>query len=342
MKRIFIFTLMLLASAISFAQTSDSPENEMHDLQKISSHIYNEYHHLLQHVVDSVLFHANLDSLNCLVFDEVVIRADGTTEHTVKAKSDNEKVNAKIEKSLKERNLPPIYIFDEAARKETYIDVSASYIIVCNAIREWDEYTLTMKDGAREWEEGIDEDMLKSLKRFARIAFYGGDVGNFRLRLCRFMVNSQLRMYDMVEVYRIRKKKDEFMICYDGSLLSGYDLYATPVEKESEKEFPENHVRPSFMGGDANKFSMWVNRELVYPQYAKNQGIMGQVLLEFTVNKEGSVGKVLVKESVHPLLDRESYRVVSSSPDWKPGTIDGEAVNVSYTFPTIYQLRLFQ
>ena len=39
------------------------------------------------------------------------------------------------------------------------------------------------------------------------------------------------------------------------------------------------------------------------------------------------------------LLDAEALRVVSASPKWEPGVQNGEPVNVTYTFPVIFQLR---
>ena len=55
--------------------------------------------------------------------------------------------------------------------------------------------------------------------------------------------------------------------------------------------------------------------------------------------REIEVQDVKVLRGVHPDLDAEALRVVSSSPDWTPGYVKGEPVKVSYTFPVIFQLR---
>ena len=65
----------------------------------------------------------------------------------------------------------------------------------------------------------------------------------------------------------------------------------------------------------------------------------GRVMLQFTVFKDGSVGNVKVLRSVDPSLDKEALRVVSSSPKWEPGRQRDRAVNVTYQFPVIFQLR---
>lgn len=111
----------------------------------------------------------------------------------------------------------------------------------------------------------------------------------------------------------------------------------TPPESEEEKFLVE--TKPSFQGGDANDFSRWVNRHLVYPAVSKKNDVQGRVILNFTITTEGEVEDVEVLNGVDPLLDAEAVRVVSSSPKWKPGEQDGKPVKVTYTFPVIFQLR---
>lgn len=96
---------------------------------------------------------------------------------------------------------------------------------------------------------------------------------------------------------------------------------------------------PKFRGGDANKFAEWVNSQLMYPENAKENGIQGRVTLSFTVTKKGDVQDVKILHGVTPSLDAEALRVVRKSPRWKPGEKDGQKVDVTYTFPVIFQLR---
>ncbi len=97
--------------------------------------------------------------------------------------------------------------------------------------------------------------------------------------------------------------------------------------------------KPSFMGGDANTFSKWVNEHLVYPELAKENGVQGRVTLQFTVNPDGSVSNIKVLRGVDASLDKEAMRVVASSPKWVPGKQRDRAVKVIYNFPIIFQLR---
>ena len=42
---------------------------------------------------------------------------------------------------------------------------------------------------------------------------------------------------------------------------------------------------------------------------------------------------------MNPDLDTEALRVVSASPDWTPGYVNGKPVMVTYNFPVIFKLK---
>lgn len=119
--------------------------------------------------------------------------------------------------------------------------------------------------------------------------------------------------------------------------------YVEQVEEEvvEEETIPFMFVeeKPKFNGGDANEFSKWVGKNLVYPEIAKENGVSGRVMLQFTINPDGSLSNIIVLRGVDESLDKEAVRVVSQSPKWTPGRQRDRAVKVSYTFPVIFQLR---
>ncbi len=96
---------------------------------------------------------------------------------------------------------------------------------------------------------------------------------------------------------------------------------------------------PSFMGGSPELFSKWVTMRLVYPKEAEQRKVQGWVIVQFTVQTDGSVTDVNVLHGVDASLDREAVRVVSSSPKWSPGKKDGKPVVVTFTHPVIFQLK---
>lgn len=118
---------------------------------------------------------------------------------------------------------------------------------------------------------------------------------------------------------------------------------AVIIEKrEASKEDTDSktiEIKPTFRGGDVNVFSVWVNSQLNYPEIAKENGVQGRVTLQFTIKADGSLQDVKVLRGVDEALDKEAVRVVSKSPKWEPGYSDGKPVDVTYTFPVIFQLR---
>jgi TonB family protein len=123
----------------------------------------------------------------------------------------------------------------------------------------------------------------------------------------------------------------------DGDLVLDEEQLETKAADETVP-FQLVEVKPTFNGGDANKFSEWVNSQLKYPEAAKEASAQGRVILQFTVGADGKVGNVSVLRGAHEALDAEALRVVSASPDWTPGKRDGKAVPVTYTFPVVFRL----
>jgi protein TonB len=97
---------------------------------------------------------------------------------------------------------------------------------------------------------------------------------------------------------------------------------------------------PTFNGGDpATEFRKYIAQNLRYPEIAAENGISGRVIVQFAVNKMGSVVDAIVVRSVDPALDKEAIRVVMSSPKWTPGKQRGKAVKVLFTFPINFVLQ---
>jgi TonB family protein len=76
---------------------------------------------------------------------------------------------------------------------------------------------------------------------------------------------------------------------------------------------------------------------LEYPPEADRQKIGGRVLVEGVLNPAGYFEPASVKviESVHPLLDQEAIRFVSTTSLW-PGCRNGEAVRVRMHVPVTF------
>ncbi len=82
----------------------------------------------------------------------------------------------------------------------------------------------------------------------------------------------------------------------------------------------------------------FMRSNIKYPQKALDNGVEGQVLVEFIIDRDGSVCDVKPKHSIDPLLDNEAVRAVKNMPKWKPGTKDGKNVRIKYILPISFRL----
>ena len=94
---------------------------------------------------------------------------------------------------------------------------------------------------------------------------------------------------------------------------------------------------PQFPGGVAAQVE-YFKKNLRYPAEAKKAGTQGRVVVQFFVNKDGSISNVKVLRGVDPALDAEAIRLVNSMPKWKPGMQKGKAVTVKYTVSVLFSL----
>jgi len=128
-------------------------------------------------------------------------------------------------------------------------------------------------------------------------------------------------------------------------ILPGYFVKAQGKVKASKpvhanKTFVEcdDEVLASFPGG-MRSFNKYIKKNLHYPARAMNHHIQGKVLLNFTVEKNGSIGAIKVIKSVAPDLDAEAIRILKHSPKWRPTTDCGKPARTEFNLPINFSLK---
>lgn len=128
-----------------------------------------------------------------------------------------------------------------------------------------------------------------------------------------------------------------------GTVLKAVEEIATPEppkqqEAEQNKVFDVVEQQPAYPGG-MGALNQWLASNIKYPVMAAENGIEGRVVVQFVVERDGSVSGVHVVRGVDPSLDKEATRVVSQMPKWIPGKQNGSAVRVKYTVPVTFRLQ---
>lgn len=125
-----------------------------------------------------------------------------------------------------------------------------------------------------------------------------------------------------------------------GTVLKAVEEIAAPEppkhEEEQNKIFEVVEQQPQFPGGSVNG---WIADHIKYPVVAAENGISGRVVVQFVVERDGSVSQVRVVRGVDPSLDKEAQRVISSMPKWIPGKQNGQAVRSRFTVPVTFRLQ---
>ena len=113
---------------------------------------------------------------------------------------------------------------------------------------------------------------------------------------------------------------------------------AKPVEKDDDVVFVAVEKSPEFPGG-TDALYKFISKNLNYPASAKESGIQGRVICQFTVNKDGSIVDVVVVRGVDPDLDREATAVIKKMPKWSPGEQSHKKVRCKFTLPIVFKLN---
>ncbi|MCR5132307.1 MAG: M56 family metallopeptidase [Prevotella sp.] len=145
------------------------------------------------------------------------------------------------------------------------------------------------------------------------------------------------------------------------------DQAGEEISGDDDKIFDIVEEMPSFPGG-MMKLMQFLQANMKYPKEATAQGLQGRVIVQFVVEKDGSltnlkivksvepkeaaspknegtVGDVVIvgygepKESASTLLDDEALRVVRLMPKWTPGKLNGKVVRTKFNIPLVFRLN---
>ena len=127
-----------------------------------------------------------------------------------------------------------------------------------------------------------------------------------------------------------------------GKELANVTVVANRLEKEAdtakEEAFDVVEQMPEYPGGLA-ELMKYISMNVHYPEAATKTGTQGRVVVQFIIEKDGTVSDARVVQRVSDELDAEALRVVNAMPKWTPGRQKGQPVRVKYTLPVTFRLQ---
>ena len=151
------------------------------------------------------------------------------------------------------------------------------------------------------------------------------------------------KVEEVLEIMDNDSEVEESTIQASDDTQAAVEVKYTPVEVE-EEEVEEQQIfqvveeMPEFPGG-MGECMKWLSKNIKYPTISQENGVQGRVIVQFVVNRDGSIVDPVVVRGVDPYLDKEALRVISMMPKWKPGKQRGKAVRVKYTVPVMFRLQ---
>lgn len=123
------------------------------------------------------------------------------------------------------------------------------------------------------------------------------------------------------------------LFIFGSSITFGQVKSEVKMEQSRDKIYRATEAKPEFPEG-IQAFYTFVGSNYRMP---KEKDVKGKVLITFIVEKDGSLTDIKVIRDIGYGTGEEAVRVLSLSPKWIPGEIDGKPVRVQYSLPITIQ-----
>jgi len=139
-------------------------------------------------------------------------------------------------------------------------------------------------------------------------------------------------------VLAVSSKADSSNTLNNNEAHPGYHLQAGDAKNvDPNPIFVSVEENPTFKEGMVN-FYRFLAANLQYPRAMIRHNVQGRVVIEMTVEKDGSLTNIRSLQDIGYGSAEEAIRVIRLSPRWRPGYQNGRPVRVRYTLPLIFNL----
>lgn len=171
------------------------------------------------------------------------------------------------------------------------------------------------------------------------------------IKVPRFSINRSLSS-DMVDdsgVYEIVCKKTRTESHKTSNVKSGpesvsqsavilNDVEPSLEETDDNTIYDKVEVAASYPGG-LSALSTALSSRLVYPKDAMLRGEVGTVIVEFVVEKDGTLSNFTIQRHATAILDSEALRVVQTLEKFMPAIKGGNVVRSKYRLPVKFSIQ---
>ena len=117
-----------------------------------------------------------------------------------------------------------------------------------------------------------------------------------------------------------------------------FEFQITAVDTTLNDAFCSVGKMPKFPGG-MSKLIEFAKQKLYYPKSAITDSVQGKVILQFDIDKTGKVINKKIFKSVRGDLDKVCLSMLNQMPNWKAGTLNGNAIATTLSWAIIFVLK---
>ncbi len=141
----------------------------------------------------------------------------------------------------------------------------------------------------------------------------------------------------------VEEPEEEPEIVIDSEVLEEepiVEFIPSEIPEEKAETAPVNfaEVMPSFEGGMQN-FYKFISKNIRYPKQAKRMGVEGRVVVQFVVERDGSLTDINIMRGIGAGCDEEAIRVMKLVPKFLPGKQGDVRVRVQMVVPINFTLQ---
>ena len=123
------------------------------------------------------------------------------------------------------------------------------------------------------------------------------------------------------------KENGKWQFFHNNGNLSALETYANGIlvnkeyfdEQGASISDTTNHDRKAYYSSGSKAWGKYLDGQLYFPsQYNITSGAAAVVVLQATINEDGSVSNVVVTKHLHPAFDEIALKAIQKSPKWQP------------------------